>query len=144
MGPIPALKPLVVLEGRWRTVLRWSNETHKLVGGPLEVSGEAKFTWLEDGGFLRYGFGPSQWIIGRDDASDEYCVLYSDDREYSRVYRMTFKRGVWRIWRAAPGFHQRFEGRLRDKGRTIQAFWERSSDGKRWVHDFDLTFKKIR
>ncbi|MGA7922992.1 MAG: hypothetical protein WCA77_03350, partial [Thermoplasmata archaeon] len=69
-------------------------------------------------------------------------VLYSDDREVSRVYRMTLARGVWRIWRVAPGFSQRFEARFTNKGRTIRARWKRSTDGKAWVHDFDLTFTK--
>jgi hypothetical protein len=142
MPPIPALQALRPLAGTWRTVLRWSEETHKLVGGPKELLGKARFQWLEGGRFLHYEFGPSHWIIGGDDASSEYCVLYSDDREVARVYRMTWAGGVWRIWREAPGFHQRFEGRLQNRGRTIRAHWERSSDGATWAHDFDLTFTR--
>lgn len=97
---------------------------------------------MERGRFLHYQFGPSHWIIGRDDSESEYRVLYSDDREVSRVYEMTFGRGIWRIWRDAPGFHQRFEGKISNRGRTIRAHWDRSADGKSWVHDFDLTFTK--
>lgn len=140
--PIPSLKPVTVLAGTWDTVIRWSEETHKLVGGPAQLSDEATFEWIERGKFLLYRFGPSRWVIGRDESSSEYCVLYSDDREVSRVYRMTFRRGVWRIWRDAPGFHQRFEGRITNRGRTIRARWDRSSDGKTWIHDFDLTYTK--
>jgi hypothetical protein len=142
MKPIPALKPLKSLAGTWKTLILWSEQTHKLVGGPSELPGEALFEWLEGGMFLHYQFGTSHWIIGRDESSSEYSVLYSDDREVSRVYRMTLGRGIWRIWRDAPGFFQRFEGRFTNRGRTIQGHWERSTDGKKWTHDFDLTYTK--
>jgi hypothetical protein len=139
---IPALKPLEPLVGRWETVIRWSEETHKLVGGPVELKGEASFTPLEGGRFLHYQFGLSHWIIGRDDPSPEYTVLYSDDRKYSRVYRMTLSGRVWKIRRDAPKFHQRFEGRLSHNGRSIKAHWDRSADGKKWIHDFDIKYSK--
>jgi len=93
--------------------------------------------------FLHYEIGPSQWIIGRDESSASFCVLYSDDRRVSRIYQMTMTRGVWRMRRDAPGFYQRFEGRFANKNRTIRDFWERSTDGRHWVHDFDLTFTKL-
>jgi hypothetical protein len=140
---IPALKPLEPPVGRWETVIRWSEETHKLVGGPVELNGEARFIPMKDGRFLHYQFGPSHWIIGRDDTSPEYTVLYSDDREYSRVYRMILSRRVWKIWRDAPKFHQRFEARLGRGRRSIKAYWDRSVDGKKWVHDFDIKYLKI-
>jgi hypothetical protein len=112
------------------------------VGGPAQLSGAATFEWMERGKFLHYQFGPSHWVIGRDDALPGYCVLYSDDREVSRVYHMTLRRGLWKIWRDAPGFHQRFEGRITNRGREIHAHWERSTNGKTWIHDFDLTYTK--
>lgn len=55
---------------------------------------------------------------------------------------MTFEDRLWRIWRNAAGFHQRFEGRLRLDGRIIEAQWEKSADGKTWEHDFDLKYVK--
>jgi hypothetical protein len=142
MEPVESLKPLRPLVGIWDTVLRWSEGTHRLVGGPVEVPGVARFEWLEGGSFLHYEFGPSHWVIGKDDSTSEFTVLYGDDRGVSRVYRMTFARGAWKIWRSAPGFHQRFVGRLASDGRSIQAHWERSTDGKDWVYDFDLRFTK--
>jgi hypothetical protein len=38
-----------------------------------------------------------------------YSQLFADARGVFRVYQMTFDDRVWRIWREAPVFHQRFE-----------------------------------
>ncbi len=56
---------------------------------------------------------------------------------------MNFSDGVWQMWREAPGFWQRYEGRLSNDGNTITARWEKSSDGAAWEHDFDVTYRKI-
>jgi hypothetical protein len=56
---------------------------------------------------------------------------------------MTFEDRLWRIWRDAVGFKQRFEGRLSLDGRVIEAHWEKSPDGKTWARDFDLTYVKV-
>ena len=143
----PSLKALEVLAGRWEMVIRWSPKTHELVGGPASVRGDAHFDWIEDGRALvlrQGGNGAPQasWVIGRDEASDGYCVLYADSRGISRVYEMSFAGGVWRIWRNAAGFSQRFEGRVSVDGRTIDGWWEKSTDGQSWERDFDLTYVK--
>jgi len=52
--------------------------------------------------------------------------------------------GVWKLWRDAPGFSQRFTGTFSDDGRTIKGRWEKSGDGAQWDHDFDLTYTKVR
>jgi hypothetical protein len=80
--------------------------------------------------------------MGRDETSGEYSVLYADARGVSRVYQMSFEDGVWRLWRKAPGFNQRFEGRLSTDSRTIEAHWQKSEDGKTWELDFDLKYVK--
>jgi len=139
---IPRFQRIVSIE------IRWSPETHRLAGGPATVRMAASFEWIEDSHFLmqRQGGsgGPPQarWLIGRDDSSGEYCVLYADARGISRVYRMSFESRLWRIWRDAPGFCQRFEGRLSADGSIIEARWEKSVDGKTWEHDFDLKYVK--
>lgn len=56
---------------------------------------------------------------------------------------MSLARGVLRIWRKAPGFSQRFTGRLSASGTKIEGAWEKSKDGSRWEHDFDLAFTRI-
>jgi hypothetical protein len=135
-----AIRALERLVGRWNVTIRWSRATHRLVGGPREFVAEVEIAWLDPRGVLRYQLGPSHWFIGGDESSGEFVALYTDDRPVSRVYRMTLNRGLWRVWRDAPGFRQRFEGRLRDHDRRIDAHWDKSEGGKRWARDFDMVF----
>jgi hypothetical protein len=139
-----------LLLGRWDVEIRWSQQTHELVGGPPTIRSVARLEWIEDGRFLVQHQGgadgppEAHWVMGRDETSGEYCVLYADARGVSRVYQMSFENRVWRIWRNAAGFHQRFEGRLSADGRAIEAYWEKSPDGTTWERDFDVTYVKER
>jgi hypothetical protein len=87
---------------------------------------------------------PLATIIGLDDSTERFTMLYADARGVFRVYQMTLSDGVWKVWREAPGFHQRFTGTFSDDGATITAYWEGSRDGSNWEHDFDLTYTKVR
>lgn len=60
-----------------------------------------------------------------------------------RVYPMSVVDRVWQMWRAAPGFHQRFEGRISEDGQTIEAAWEGSADGENWELDFRVRYTKL-
>ncbi|WUH99405.1 hypothetical protein OHR68_38905 [Spirillospora sp. NBC_00431] len=139
LPPNPMLKPLEPLIGEWT------------VRVPAFGEGEAPVTvgWLEGGAYLRiHSAAPppvptATQLVSRDDSSDVYTVLYYDSRGVSRVYQMTFGDGLWKIWRDAPGFDQRFSGTLSDDGRTIQARWEKSLDNETWEHDFDLIYTKV-
>jgi hypothetical protein len=51
--------------------------------------------------------------------------------------------GEWRAWREAPGFNQRYIGKISADGKTIAGQWEFSEDGKSWNVDFDLTYTKV-
>jgi hypothetical protein len=143
-----ALESLEPLAGEWDVEIRWSPKTHELAGGPATVHGWTRFEWIEDGRFLVMrqggGGGPPQatLVMGRDDGAEEYSVLYADARGVSRVYQMSFQDRAWRMWRNAPGFSQRFEGRLSTNGRTIEAHWDKSTDGSTWERDFDLTYTR--
>jgi hypothetical protein len=142
----PALNTLEGLVGEWEM---------ELSNAPFIPSGTAKgsvsFEWVQDGAFLlmRMGDKPPNppaalWLIGRDEAVPNYTVLYYDSRSVSRVYEMSFSDGVWKMWRESPGFSQRYKGKLSNDGNTIAAHWEKSFDGTKWEHDFDLTYTKVR
>lgn len=146
--PNPALKPLEGLAGDWEMELSNASflprPSDRVKGGPVLIE------WVQDGAFLamRMGdksSGPPQalWLISRDDSTPNYTVLYYDARSVSRVYEMSFSEGVWKMWREAPGFWQRYEGTVSKDGKTITAHWEKSSDGSRWEHDFDVTYTRL-
>ena len=88
-------------------------------------------------------FPISTMVVGADDAGDECTVLYYDSRGVYRVYTTTLHDRVWRMWRHAPGFNQRFTGDIAGDGKTVSAQWEFSEDGKSWNVDFDLTYTKV-
>jgi hypothetical protein len=61
-----------------------------------------------------------------------------------RVYQMTFADGDWNIWRAAPGFNQRFIATISADGDTVDGRWEMSEDGVNWHVDFEITYTRQR
>src|SRR5262245_30870187 len=91
----PALDRLDVLVGRWTVQT-------KVEGAPTASS---EFAWQDDGLFLRQTSDAelpddSPWpfpvtsVIGLDDASGEFTMLYADARGVHRVYRMTLVDGA--------------------------------------------------
>jgi hypothetical protein len=148
----PAVSRLGALVGAW--------QMSATVGGQ-DIGGTAHttFAWLEDGAFLVQHADaeldpsvPDEWaanspvpvttITGLDDAAGTYSQLYADGRGVFRIYQMTFEDGVWRLWREAPGFHQRFEAIFSDDGATITGRWESSRDGTEWSPDFEVTYTR--
>ena len=120
------------------------------------------FEWLEGGTFLRQHQRldrdaaapmiagrvlespfPNTVIIGLDDTSETFHMLYADARGVFHEYQMRLREGVWKIWRDTPGFFQRFTGTFSADGNTITASWEGSRDGSTWEHDFDLSYHKL-
>lgn len=142
--PNPALKALEVLVGAWEMEL--SNAS--FLPSPSDtVKSLVSFEWVQDGAFLVMYMGgkppAALWLISRDEATPNYTVLYYDARHVSRVYEMSFLDGVWKMWRNSPGFSQRYEGTVSQNGRTVTAHWEKSNDGIKWEHDFDVTYRKV-
>lgn len=150
LTPHTALSRLNPLVGEWDM---WA-AGHE--AGPVRT----EFAWLEGGAYLvqRADVGPStvlppQWaghtpfptstITGYDDTTDEFTTLYADGRGVARVYRTNVAAGVWRQWRAAPGFHQRFTATFDESGDTLTGGWERSEDGETWAVDFDVTYVRV-
>ncbi len=146
--PNPALKDLEFLIGKWEMEL--SNAAF-LPDRSATVKGEVSFEWLEDGAFLimRMGGKPSTsqgaiWLINRDESSSDYKVFYYDDRKVSRIYEMSFTDNLWKLRRRSPNFSQRFEGKISKDGNKILAKWEKSEDGQKWEHDFDVTYTRMK
>lgn len=130
------LENLAFLIGKWDLQLVFPSDPS------TPVQAEATIDWLERGGFAVYRLGDSSWIIGPDDSTGEYSVLYHDGRGVSRVYQMSLDEKSWKMWRNSPGFSQRFHGNFNDDQSVIKALWEKSSDGDIWEHDFDLKYSR--
>lgn len=148
----PVLGRLDRLVGEW--------ETEATIDGQTFGEERVTFDWLEDGAFLvqhseavDLSGAPTEWVenvphstvsvVGLDDVSEQFTMLYADSRGVFRVYQMSLSNGVWKIWRDAPGFSQRFTGTFNDDGDMIESTWERSDDGVEWEVDFDLTYMRV-
>jgi hypothetical protein len=151
-SPRYPLEPLEPLVGEWRM--------EASISGEVMGVGRSTFEWLDDRKFVVQRTegdltedANEQWqqnsplptivVIGLDDSSHGYSHLYADARGVHRVYEMSLSDGVWKIWRDAPGFFQRFTATISDDGDTITGYWEGSGDGSDWSHDFDVTFKRL-
>ena len=140
--------PLGRLAGTW--------EFEPSVQGRSAGKGHVDFEWIEGGafllglsvahwtdpGWLEHAPKTSQYVFGFDDTTHEITQLYADDRGVTRVYHGILTDSLWRLERAAPGFHQRFVGEFSDQGRTIHGRWESSADGAAWELDFPITYRK--
>jgi hypothetical protein len=127
----------------------WRMQT-SFVSGANAPRAETRFEWLEGGRFLiqrwfvEHPAAPDGIaIIGFDDERETYLQHYFDSRGVARVYEMSFADGVWKLARIAPGFSQRFTGRMDENADTITGTWESSGDGSVWEHDFDITYERI-
>ena len=142
--PNTALEPLKVLIGEWKTV-----GSHPLLPG-VKLEGHTSYQWLEGGAFIimhssieREGFPDGIAIFGSDNSSDEYAMIYFDERGVSRNYTCTLKDNVLTWWRDDPEFSQRFTCTIADDRNTIVSKGEMSKDGKPWEQDLSLTLTRI-
>jgi hypothetical protein len=152
---IPAERPgaldrLGVLIGQWE--VEASFEAGFFGPGAPAVTGRGRttFEWLEGRFFLIQRFvnehpaAPSGiTIIGAGADPETFEQHYCDSRGVARVYQMSLEDGVWKLWREAPGFWQRYTGEISEDGTTIKGAWEASEDGREWKHDFNLTHIKV-
>jgi hypothetical protein len=141
--PNPALEPFGALVGTWNT-----EGTHPMVPGKT-FHGRTTFEWLEGGAFLIMHSRIDEpeipsgiAVFGSDDTTGECSMLYFDERGVSRRYEVSLRDNVWRWWRNAPGFSQRFTGTIAADGRTIASQGELSRDGTRWEPDLQLTYTR--
>lgn len=141
----PALEPFSALIGEWATT-----GTHPLVPDTT-LHGRASFEWIEGGAYLMWrseidhpSFPRGMAIFGSDDAMHEYFMLYCDSRGVSRKHEMSFENNVWKWWRNAPGFSQRYIWTLKDDGCTMISKGELSKDGSTWEKDLDLIYTRVK
>jgi hypothetical protein len=81
--------------------------------------------------------------LGSDDAAAEYYMLTFDERGVSRKYEVTLHNNIWKWWRNAPGFFQRYQAVIGDGGNTIVGKGELSKDGLSWEPDLDVTYQRV-
>lgn len=148
----PRLDRLDVLVGEWELTATSGERTMS--------TSRSTFQWLGDRGFLVQrtdpptylapewaGAAPTQvdGVIGLDDHSDVFTMLYADSRGVCRTYRMSLDADRWTLSsRPGPVFYQRFEGTFNDDRTVIDGRWEASEDGRNWSTDFNVTFRRSR
>jgi hypothetical protein len=144
-GRPAALDRLDVLVGRWEMEASFGAGTP----AATESGGVTTFEWLEGRYFLIQRFAvdhpaaPSGIaIIGPGGLPGTLEQHYYDSRGVARVYQAGLDDGVWKLWREAPGFWQRYSGVVSEDGTVIAGAWEVSADGREWRRDFGLTYIK--
>jgi hypothetical protein len=146
-----ALDRLEALTGRWDMEATFE-AGYFGPGTPAvtERGGRTTFEWLDGRFFLTQRFtvehpaAPSGIaIIGTGGEPETFTQHYYDSRGVARVYQMTLEGGIWKLWREAPGFWQRYTGQISGDGNKITGSWEGSADGQAWKHDFGLTYIRV-
>lgn len=142
--PNPRLAPLARFVGTWRTT-----GSHPLLPG-VALHGRTSFRWIEGGAFLvmhpemdEPQIPTGVAIFGSDDATDEYFMLYFDEREVSRKYDVDVRGDALTWRRTAPGLSQRMELAMTPDGNVIVSRGELSRDGTTWQGDLELTYRRL-
>jgi hypothetical protein len=147
----PRLTRLDLLVGEW--------ELTASSGERIMSTSRSTFQWLDDRGFLvqrndaptylapEWVDAAPRWVdavIGLDDHSDVFTMLYTDSRGVCRTYRMSLDANRWTL-EAQPGpdFFQRFDGVFNDDRTAIDGRWKASDDGRNWSTDFDVTYRRM-
>ena len=146
-----SLSRLDILVGQWEMEMAIPGGFFSPDSAPITAEGgRTTFAWLAGEFFLVQQFrhavseAPSGLaIIGSGEGNDEFLQHYYDSRGVARTYHMTMQDGVWKLWRQAPGFSQRYIGSLSADGNQISGSWEKSADGSDWQHDFELTYRRV-
>lgn len=138
---LAALEPLL---GTWATIGR-----HPQLPDAV-FHGRSTFERIEGGAFVLLRSSTDEpeipdglAVLGSDDASGTLSMLYFDERGVSRRYEASMQDGVFRWWRNAPGFSQRFTCTLAPDRRSMEAQGELSRDGSTWEPDLSLTYTRV-
>lgn len=140
----PALLPFKVLVGEWKTT-----GTHPYFPGKT-FHGHVSIQWIEGGAFLcihseidepEIPSGIS--IIGSDDHTKEFFILYFDERGISRKYDVTFEKNTFTWTRMNPEFSQRMVLTIADDGKSISSKGEMCKNEGKWEPDLELTYTRV-
>lgn len=138
----PALDDLDIFVGGWET-----EATHPLIDGI--VRGRCSYEWLTGRSFLiqRSEMPPntvpsSIWVVGgASDTAGVWPVHYFDSRGVTRVYQLSFRDRVLKIWRDQPGFMQRSVGVFEDD-RTFRLRSQLAEGTGSWKRDLEMTLRR--
>ena len=137
----PALEPYEALIGTWTTVA-------KHVAVDDVVHGTTTFEWLEGGHFLVQRshvdhelFPDGIAVIGAPEDGEGLVYESFDSRGVRRTYRTSFEDGVWRIWRDASGFDQRFRAAV--TGDEFEGLFELAQTPGEWREDMRVTYRRV-
>ena len=148
----PLLEPLDVLVGSWEMEARFAEGAFG-PGSPAIVNrdGRTTFEWLDGEFFLI-----QRWAVDHPAAPNGIAIIgasdggqlvqqYFDSRGVARRYTMTLDGGLWTLQRENGNahFHQRYRGQFFHDGNSIAGAWESSPDGREWLHDFDLSYRRL-
>ena len=81
-------------------------------------------------------------IIGGDEMLGTYSMIYFDERGVSRICHASMQGNIFRWWRDAPGFHQRYSLTVSKDQQSIVGKGELSKDGSNWEKDLNLDYTK--
>jgi hypothetical protein len=147
----PRLTRLELLVGQWELTASSGERIMSTSGSTIR--------WLGDRGFLVQRIDPPtylapEWVdaapnwvdavIGLDDHSNTFTMLYTDSRGVCRIYRMSLDANRWMLsGQPGPEFHQRFVSSFNDDRTVIDGRWEASDNGRNWSTDFDVTYRRL-
>jgi hypothetical protein len=136
----PALEPFDALIGTWAF-----EADHHAVDGV--VRGSTTFEWLEGGHFLLQRshvdhelFPDAICVIGAPEEGDGLVLESFDSRGVRRTYGTSIDDGVWRTWRDAPGFDQRFSAALGQD--SFEGVFEIARTPGDWHEDMRVTYRR--
>jgi hypothetical protein len=136
----PALEPFEALIGTWTTEA-------KHVAVDDVVHGTVTLEWLEGGHFIVQRshvdhelFPDGIGIIGAPEDGDGLVLESFDSRGVRRTYGTSVEDGVWRIWRDASGFDQRFSAVVR--GDEFEGLFELARTPGEWQEDMRVIYRR--
>jgi hypothetical protein len=136
----PTLEPFDVLVGTWDTEA-------KHVAVEEVVRGTVTFEWLEGGHFLVQRshadhelFPDGLSVIGAPESGEGLVMEYFDSRGVRRTYGVSLDDGVWRIWREAPEFDQRFSATVAPD--AFEGLFELARTPGDWQEDMKVTYRR--